>query len=159
MMENTLYLWFKWSKPNCDMHQQRKCEQRIQTHHTKGLLSSATASHKRPLGQSAIHGFVCLWNPKTPQGNPTLARTPFCLWSAQFFSSHCSGHNVFLIFADKSVAFKRLLCASPIAEFCGCQLYNCSVTWDNTQTPQTVLKIVQCIDIIKSMFSSMWKHI
>lgn len=117
-------------------------------HLTKGLL-----------GQSAIQGFVCLWNPKTQQGNPTPVRTPFCLRSAQFFSSHCSGRKVFLISADKSVALKRLLCALPSAEFCGCQLYNCSVTWDNTQTSQTALKIVQCIDIIKSMFSPMWKNI
>lgn len=76
---------------------------------------------------------VCLWNPKTPWGNPTLVRTPYCLPSAQFFPSHCSGHRVFLIFADRSLAFKKLLCAWPTAA--PCQLYNCSVTRDNTQTP------------------------
>lgn len=70
------------------------------------------------VGQSAICGFVCLWNPKTPQGNATLVRTPYCLPRAQFSPSHCSGHRVFLIFADRSLAFKKLPCASPTAEFC-----------------------------------------
>lgn len=89
---------------------QRKCEQSIQTHHTKGLLISATASHRPRAFEDKVPfvgWFVCLWN---PQGTPALGRTPFCLPSAQFFSSDWSGHKVLLVSADRSAAFNRLLC-------------------------------------------------
>lgn len=68
--------------------------------------------------RTKCHLWGCLWKPKTPQGNPALVRTPYCLPSAQFFPSHCTGHRVFLIFVDKSLACKMLLCASPTAKFC-----------------------------------------
>lgn len=141
---------FGLNNPNhLDMQQTEEMRaEKSGTPHTKVC---ALPQHHRNLVpfREKCHLWACLRNPNTLQENPGLAGTS-CLQSAQFFSSHCSGHKVFLIFADKSVAFKRLLCASPAAELCGRQLFNCSVTQDNTQTSLTALKLVQWTGIIKS---------